>query len=52
MGYGPTMWVKVGRGPIEGMSDDRLSVMFPTTSVPMARDEENHFPAHRNEADQ
>ena len=34
------------------MSGDSLSVMSPTTLVPRARDEENHFPARLNEADQ
>ena len=41
---GPPCGFKVERGPIEGMSDDRLSVMLPTTLVPRARDEENNFP--------
>mgnify|MGYP005844737039 CR=1 FL=1 len=29
----------------QGMSEVSLSVMSTTTSVPMARDKENHFPA-------
>ena len=29
----------------QGMSEGSLSVMSVTTSVPRARDEENHFPA-------
>jgi hypothetical protein len=29
----------------QGMSEDSLLVMSVTTSVPRARDEENHFPA-------
>ena len=51
MGYGPTMWVKVGRwwrltrSCKRGMSEDSSSVMSATTSIPRARDEENHFPA-------
>ena len=48
---GPPCGLKVGRwwcltrSCKQGMSEDSLSVMSATTSVPRARDEENHFPA-------
>ena len=52
VGYGPTMWVKsrkgrwrLARSCKQGMSEDSLSAMSATTSIPRARDEENHFPA-------
>ena len=54
VGYGPTMWVKIGMGVdiLHGHDSQAcqrisLSVMSATTSIPRARDEENHFPAHR-----
>ena len=47
---GPPCGIKVGvvtscMVTIEGMSETSLSVMSTTTSIPRARDEENHFPA-------
>ena len=57
MGYGPTMWVESTKGGDilhrkQGMSEDRLSAMLATASIPRARDEENHYPARYDEADQ
>ena len=46
MGYGPTMnkkGVDVQCDQVESMMENNLSTMSATTSVPRARDEENHF---------
>ena len=52
VGYGPTMWANSRKGGWrfaqsckQGMSENNRSVFSATTSVPRARDEENHFPA-------
>ena len=51
MGYVPTMWVKSRKGGdilrdhVIKACQNCLSFMSATTSVPRARDEENHFPA-------
>ena len=48
MGYGPTLnkkGVDLRCDQFESMMENNLSDMSVTTSVPRARDEENHFPA-------
>ena len=48
VGYGPTLnkkGVDIQCDQLEGMTENSLSTMSATTSVPRARDEENHFPA-------
>ena len=52
VGYGPTMWVKSRKGgdvlrdhASKACQGGSLSIMSVTTSIPRARDEENHFPA-------
>ena len=52
VGYGPTMRVRSRKGgdvlrdhASKACQGGSLSVMSATTSIPRARDEENHFPA-------
>ena len=48
VGYGPTLnkkGVDLRCDQVGSMTENNLSTMSATTSVPRARDEENHFPA-------
>ena len=52
VGYGPTMWVRSRKGgdvlrdhASKACQGGTLSIKSATTSIPRARDEENHFPA-------
>ena len=48
MGYGPTLNKKGGDiqcDQVARYDGEQLATMSVTTSVPRARDEENHFPA-------
>src|SRR3954467_10324530 len=52
MGPHRTRVVTFNAFKLQGMTENNLSTMSVTTSVPRARDEENHLPARLDEADQ